>query len=67
MKEPVAIGALLPIELMQGKTTTLLNYEPNSGFAESTLTWHHSGKGYVAKDVFLEIFRKVANANCSTL
>lgn len=55
------------MELTGVKIATFLNYDPNSGFAESMPIWHCSGKGYMDKDLFLEIFRKVANSNCSML
>ena len=53
------------MELTGVTVATFLSYDPNSGSAESMLIC--SGKGYMEKDLFLEIFRKVANSNCSML
>ena len=56
------------MELTGVNVATFLSYDPNSGSAESMLICHCSGKGYMEKDLFLkEIFRKVANSNCSML
>lgn len=57
--------ASMLMELTGVNVATFLSYDPNSGSAESMLIC--SGKGYMEKHLFLEIFRKVANSNCSML